>query len=126
MASPPHGVGGEMVATAIILWLVPYYFRIFPAISLPGDGGGGGGKVATVIGLEFVYLSAPHSPSLTSLPLSPPSRGGSLSHLESQLPLPSTGARAGQFEHRVGGRTSLEHGQLDFESSSSVTNEKYK
>lgn len=136
MASPPHGAGGEMAANSQldtsfhhpVVSSVSFscFFQSSPFLGMGARGWGWGGKVATVIGLEFVYLSAPHSPSLTSLPLAPPSRGGSLSHLESQLPLPYTGARAGQFEHHVGGRTSLEHGQLDFESSSSVTNEKHK
>lgn len=48
----------------------------------------GGARLPRVIGLKFVYLSAQRSLSLSSLPPSPPTHRGSLSHLESGSPFP--------------------------------------
>lgn len=45
------------------MWLVQYYFHIFPAISPPW-----GARLPRVIGPEFVYLSTRGSLSLPSLP----------------------------------------------------------
>lgn len=65
----------------------------------------GGTKLPRVIGLGFLYLSAPHSSSPASLPLSPPPHRDSPSHLESQFPLPLRGSqrRLCGSEYRVRG-----------------------